>query len=78
MKPAPKLYALLKRAIKRESLRIKLQRSDEPESRVDQKTLEEQVCVWVCVCACVYMCMCERVVLIKRPSRSEEHTSELQ
>jgi hypothetical protein len=44
MKPAPKLYALLKRAIKRESLRNKLQRSDEPESRVDQKTLEEQVC----------------------------------
>jgi len=42
MKPAPKLYALLKRAIKRESLRNKLQRSDEPESRVDQKTLEEQ------------------------------------
>jgi hypothetical protein len=29
-------------AIKRESLRNKLQRSDEPESRVDQKTLEEQ------------------------------------
>jgi len=42
MKPAPKLYALLKRAIKRESLRNKLQRTDEPEVILDAATLEEQ------------------------------------
>lgn len=42
MKPAPKLYSLLKRAIKRETLRNKLQRAEEPEERVDAGWLAEQ------------------------------------
>ena len=42
MKAAPKVYALLKRAIKRETLRNKLQRGDQPEAILDEEALEEQ------------------------------------